>query len=98
MSNRKFVLTLSRSNVETRNQVTNFIKDQGAGWWHYIDDMWLIDDPHGTRDSYEWMEDIKALIKNVEISVMVIWVKEGIYAAYAERDGHQWLENNWNWS
>lgn len=90
----RFVLALDSATPEDQNKVTNYLKSQSLGYWHWFRDVWLVTDP-----SYRWSVALlrDRLQEQVPGATMLILPVEAgnQWAGHGRKETFEWLHDEW---
>ena len=95
---RSFIIGIDSTSKEQAKSIEDWLKESGAGWWHWIDGMWLV----VSHDSNMTVTSIREKLKTLAPGVthLVIAVERITWAGYGpnsdERNMFTWLRNNWD--
>ena len=90
MPSRLIVVANAPSNIEAKN-ITDAIKNAGAGWWHWYPHIWMIVDFAG-RDAVAWR---KLLAEHRTCEFLVLSADDGTWTGVSDRKHYDWLYENW---
>lgn len=87
-----FIVSVDDATKEQRNAFTSALrtKHKGCGFWHHIENTWIIIDPTGELKASPLSDEILSLMPKA--TIMVLQAKPLDYSAYAPVAGHKWLE------
>ena len=96
---RRFVVGIDQETSEDTSSFIEYIRQQGFGWWHWIDNFWLLT----TRDTQVRTTTLRNKLKEITggKTVIVMEVKSTKWATYGpsgEGDSpniSKWLNSNW---
>ena len=87
------------TNPADQDLVTNYIqrlhKQHGVGWWHWVDNVWLISDRLGQIASIGLRDEIRKIVGS-EATILVFQVSEADWTAYAPKGSHDWFRESWD--
>jgi len=94
---RNFVVVVGGPTPEQNKLITEYLdQESGCGWWHWIDNFWLVVDPRESLTAHGIRQKIQELIPNT-IHILVLQVEEGSdWSSWAPPSGHEWFKQNWN--
>ena len=92
----RYVIVVDLVTPEQTNALTSFVKAQNVAYWHWLVSAWLIVDASGNtdRDSVWWRDKFRDLLP-VTANVLVLNADTGVYAAFAPKESHEWLDKIW---
>lgn len=86
-----FIIALNAGTKELRNEITDFLTRSDFGYWHWIDDTWIVTTPdrYTSRSLHDEME-LNESIKNKVL--LVLEVHEPLtYWGRNSDDAWEWL-------
>jgi hypothetical protein len=95
---RRFVVAAQGLDKDSENNFIEYVKSNGFGWWHWIDNFWLLT----TNNSTITAEDIQQNIDSgngfnrnlvIEIEGSISW--HGFGPAKTDNNMFEWIKNNW---
>ena len=89
---KKFLIAVDSPTAAESDALTNSLKDTKYGYWHWIADIWIIDDPTSEAEVVKWRSKVRELI--ADRNVIVIELQVIHWAVSAPEDSHQWLLNH----
>ena len=94
---KRFVVAIDSMNKELDNKLLEYIKDNGFGWWHWIDNVWLLTTYKLDVSAVSIRNDLGYIIPNRKIVIEVH--KSSAWAGYGpnteEKNMFDWLHNTW---
>jgi hypothetical protein len=94
---RRYVLILVNASAVQQNLVTNFLKSNGYGFWHWSSDTWLIVSTVD-NNAIQLQGRIDALLLPSRVQLLVFGVegdKADNWAAYGPTNWGEWLRSTW---
>ena len=95
---RRFLIATQGMTLEQQAKVTNRVRDRGFGWWHWIDEFWLLTTSSTDVTAVSLRDELTAIAPATRTLVMEI--PEDI--SWAGRDGigqkneiFDWLKATW---
>ena len=91
---------IDNSTTEQEEEFITYIKDNGFGWWHYINNSWLL----STNKDFT-AKELRDAVKGIFINEnnLVIELKgetddtwSGFGPKSEKRNMFTWLKSNWN--
>ena len=89
---RRIIVIKDQAPVESRNKLSDWIKTQRVGWWHWFQQAWLLTDPQDRPVSW-WRDQIRDLLDKE--FVLVIDADGGTWSAFAKSESFDWFKKNW---
>lgn len=98
---RRFVILTNELSREQEERFLAYFKDKGYGWWHWLDNAWLIAMVDKTIEVGDLRDKLNEIAPSVHKLVMevspVSW--SGYGPSGEERNMFDWLHRNWSsWS
>lgn len=89
----KYVVIVDGMAAEQTSSIAVAIKDTGVGWWHWIGNVWLIQDSSALGAGF-WRN--LCLQRVPGGSVLVFEAADNTdWSACLPKPWHQWLYDNW---
>ncbi|HTC22363.1 MAG TPA: hypothetical protein VK859_16030 [bacterium] len=92
----KFIIAVNSTSKEQEDAFLKHISDNGYGWWHYIDNFWLITTSKEIEAS-ELRDVAKELFNNE--NVLVIEVFGSTWSGFGPKNDKEnmftWIHKNW---
>lgn len=93
----KFVFALEGGTKELKDAISKRLKEAEYGFWHYIENLWLIDhaeDDISARQLSDWLEQTPGLTQQ---SWVVLRVDDGSgdYWGRAVKGAWDWMAEEW---
>ena len=97
---RKFVVGIDEETPEDVSSFLNYIKQQRFGWWHWIDNTWLLT----TYNEQVTVVEIRDRLREItgKKTVVVIEVKSVAWATYGpmgegdSKNISRWIRDYWS--
>jgi len=89
----RFIVAVDDITTEQRDALTTFLKGH-FGYWHWIRDAWLLVSNQNKFTSAQLRQELLNRAPGATIWVQPITIP-GDWAAYAPKDGLDWLTRNW---
>lgn len=96
---RRFIAAVSGLNKEDQNKFIEFLRQRGLGWWHWIDDLWLITsrrDEISAKDIRDYLRDLASSTRCIVIEIPEDKTWAGFGPAKPPRDMFEWIRNTWS--
>lgn len=98
---RRFVVLIDSANQAQENAFIDFIKVEGFGYWHWLNNSWLLTS-HNSQHTAKFIGDkMQTIFPNVNHMVlrfdddgMKYW--GGFGPAEKDRDMFKWMHENWS--
>jgi len=95
---KRYIICVNDSNKEQNNLFMEYIKENGLGWWHYIDNFWLLTDISG-KLSASIIRDQLNIIYGVRNMVIEINQNSDNWAGFGPQNENEnmfdWIQKNW---
>jgi hypothetical protein len=97
---KRFIIATAEATPEQNKAFLQKINEAGAGWWHWINNFWLIADWKGQFSVAELRDLIKELYPGADMIVIELNEYDDTWASYGpERAGRsmsKWLRETWS--
>jgi len=94
---KRFIAAVTGLTKDDEKSFIEFFKERGMGWWHRIDNVWLIatsKDDIGAAEIRDFLHNIKdsrvSIVSEVDVST---WAGFGPKSTVDET--FSWVERNW---
>lgn len=95
---KRFIVAVDSSTPEQEQAFREWIA--GRGWWHWLNNFWLIADSSGEMTASEILDRVRGCYPNVDCVVLELrpdgtdtWAAFGPYSD--KRNMFNWLRRNW---
>ena len=93
--NKKFIIAIDKGTKEQRDKFTKYLESLPSGWWHWLSDVWLIDDnSYPEMSSIKWRDKVQKFFPSSNILVMDIKTSTN-WSSWNSENAHKWLQDNW---
>lgn len=96
---KRFVVALDSSNKSQNDSFVEYIKDKGYGWWHWIDNFWLLTDSSGNLTAAKLRTDLGEIYPGVHKLVLELRGNDDDWAGFGpnseKKNMFSWLKSNW---
>jgi len=96
---KQFVIALNSTTEEQEKMFLEYIKSNGFGWWHWIDNFWLVVDTQDKLSAEKLRDDLENIFPKVRKLVIEIFSESSTWAGYGpngeQRNMFNWLHNTW---
>lgn len=93
----KFLIALDNSTKEQNEKFVDFINEKGYGWWHWIDNFWIID-TSSKLTAVELRNELGELYPNINKLVIELKNNNFTWAGYGPSNENNnmfdWLKRN----
>ncbi|KTS27614.1 hypothetical protein [Pantoea stewartii] len=97
---RKFAVALNSSSVEQNEKFKKFINENGLGWWHWIENFWLLTDPKGKFTASDIRDKLNEIFPKVRCIVLSIDNEENSWSGYGptseKKNMFNWIRDSWD--
>lgn len=97
---RKFAVALDSSNAEQNAKLREFIKNNGLGWWYWINNFWLLTDSKGRLSAQDIREELGKIYPGVHCIVLSLDKDGDSWSGYgpnnSEKNMFNWLRETWD--
>jgi hypothetical protein len=90
-----FVLTVQGASEAQRNAITNYLKNGGYGYWHWLSDFWIIETAYPNLSSAALRDEMLKLIPGLWFNVFAVRPIAGDWAGFGDTSSAEWLNENW---
>jgi hypothetical protein len=96
---RRYIVLLDEATKEQDDQLRNYIKENGLGWWHWLSNSWLLSDPRGTLSASEIRDKINEIYDGVHTIVIELYKGGDTWAGFGpkteKKDMFRWFHETW---
>lgn len=97
---RKFAVALDSSTQEQNAELKKFIKDNGLGWWYWINNFWLLTDSKGRLTASDIRDKLSEIYPGVHCLVISLDKDEDSWSGFGPRNSEKnmfkWLSETWD--
>jgi hypothetical protein len=98
MKNR-FVVGVDALTKEQEKEFVEYLRGRKCGWWHWIDNFWLITNSASDLSLSEIRDELLRIAPEVRVFVLDMsdpkrWIGQGPKSD--ERNMFSWLQKTWN--
>lgn len=94
---KRFAVAIDSMNAEDDQKLLDFVKANGYGWWHWIDNFWLLTTYNSSVTSVTLRDSLGQIIpKNkivIEVSDGTAWA--GFGPTGENKNMFSWLHDTW---
>ena len=94
----KYIVAIEDLEEQEELEFKEFIEEYGLGWWHWIDNVWLIVDSRNRINIGMIRDELKKISRDSYSLVME--VNDNTWAGWGpsgeNKDMFKWLKNTWN--
>ena len=97
---RRYVVCFDSIDDEKSKNITACLKENGLGWWHWIDNVWFVTDPRGKFSAVKIRDMLRNYAEDERMVVLEInqdgdtWA--GVRAKDPDEKMFKWFVNTWN--
>ena len=97
---KRYIVCINNSTAEQEQLFINYAKENGLGWWHWLNNVWFLVDS-SNKVSSEVIRDKIIEIFNGEFNIVVELNSNGVdtwngYGPSSENnDMFRWVDKNW---
>lgn len=98
---RRFIVGTNSTTVEQDREFKDKVLAEfpGLGWWHRLDELWLICDRYGRFDAQRLRDIAKDIFSGQKVLVLELNEKGDTWAGSAPtsvvKETFQWLHSSW---
>ncbi|MDP9524256.1 hypothetical protein [Pseudomonas putida] len=97
---KRFVVMIDSSTDEQNNEFLKWVKKEKVGWWHWINNSWLISNRSGHLSAGTIRDKITEIFPGENTLVIELSEGEGTWSGYGPtkegNDMFRWIKENWN--
>ncbi|AYZ32601.1 hypothetical protein [Serratia sp. FDAARGOS_506] len=97
---RKYIVALDSSTAEQNEEFRKYIKKNGMGWWHWLNNFWLLTDSEGKKTAGDIRTDIRKFFPGIRLLVLQIDKEGDTWAGFGpnsdEKNMFTWLKSTWD--
>ena len=90
-----YVIALDKATKTEKELVTESLRGTSHGWWHWMDNVWIVLDGSGVATAVSWRDHIQNLIPETGRRILVLEIEPGAWAGRGPKEGHDWFHENW---
>ncbi|PSS71686.1 hypothetical protein AYI85_04935 [Shewanella algae] len=96
---KRFAVALD-SNTKAQNELfKQYIKENGYGWWYWIDGFWLLVDSSGKLTANQLRDDLGEFYPGVHKLVLELRGDDDTWSGYGpkseKKNMFSWIKKNW---
>ena len=99
MMKKRFIISLNSKTPEQEQVLVEYLKSSGYGWWHWLNNTWLIVDKKGTSSARRFRDELGRLLPGVRNVVFELRGHDDTWAGFGPSGGEQnmfeWIKKNW---
>lgn len=96
---KRFVVGVDSMSDEQEQKFLEYIRKNGYGWWHWLNNFWLIVDGEGKLTASQLRDTLKSIVPNVNLLVIDVEGKQnwsGFGPRSEERNMFNWIRKTWD--
>ena len=97
---RKVAIALNSSTKEQNLELQKFITENGLGWWHWIDNFWLLTDQNGKLTARDIRDKLGEIYPSVRCIVLSLDKDNDTWSGFgpnsSEKNMFNWLKETWD--
>jgi len=97
---KRYIVGLDSSTEEQDDAFLQFINDNGLGWWHWLNNFWLITDSSGKFSAGEIRDELNESHPSVEKLVIELSDSGDTWSGFGPKSEDQnmftWLRKTWS--
>jgi hypothetical protein len=90
---KRFIVALAEGTKAQHDAFTKAVKATGAGWWHWLPEVWLISDPRVDASAITWRDLARSHYPGTR--VIALEVTPAMWAVYGPEASFDWLRQYW---
>ncbi|MEQ8244577.1 hypothetical protein [Fulvivirga sp.] len=96
---KRYIVCVNNSTEQQDQTFLNYIREQGFGWWHYLNNIWLLTDSSGKSSIKEIRDHAKVSFDDEYNMVFQLNETEGTWSGFGPnsetRNMFTWIKKNW---
>jgi len=97
---KRFVFALGKISEDQEKAIVDYLNSHSLGWWHWIDNFWMVIDTHGAIGSAGKLRDhLSEIVPEPYKLVIEITGDPNFWAGFGPNSEHRnmfdWLQNTW---
>ncbi|CNF16496.1 Uncharacterised protein [Yersinia rohdei] len=96
---KRFAVAIDSSTPEGNDAFIEFIRENGLGWWHWIENFWMISDRKGKLSASDIRDKIGEIYPGINTIVIELSEDGDTWSGYGPKKENKsmftWLRNNW---
>lgn len=96
---KRFIVALSSSTSERDEAFTGYIKAKNLGWWHWINNFWLLADSSGQLTAEKLRDDLDDLYPKVRKMIFELSSEGDTWAGFGpktkDNNMFDWVDKYW---
>ena len=97
--NKRFAVALDSSTKAQNEEFVKYIRDNGYGWWHWIDNFWLLTSSSGELTAEKLRDDLGEIYPGVHKIVLELRGDNDIWSGFGPKSENKnmftWLKKYW---
>lgn len=97
---KKYIVAVDNATEEQNLEFKSYINDSSCGWWHWIDNLWLLTDPKGEFSAQEIRDKVKECFPKLYCLVIEMSAEGDTWSGYGpkgeDRNMFKWLRDSWD--
>lgn len=95
---RRFIVSITGEITKaSTNNFTNYLKENGLGWWHWLSNTWLVIDRKDKINTKILRDKVRDIFNAYNL---VVEVKDGGWAGFGpkgeDKDMFAWIKKYWS--
>lgn len=96
---KRFIIGIDESNEDQNQEFLNFLKANDFGWWHWIDNLWLLTTDSDKHDAVSLSNKLNSIYPSIRRLVIELnkdgdtWAGFGPSSKVANM--FDWLNSDW---
>ncbi|MFS3509318.1 hypothetical protein [Citrobacter braakii] len=96
---KRYIISLNPATPEQDKKFVAFIKEHGLGWWHWLENTWLLVDRNGRFSAAELRAELKNIYPKIHMLVIELSDEGDNWAGFGpkseDQDMFSWIKRNW---
>jgi hypothetical protein len=96
---KRYIVAVNSSTKEQVESFIEFIKANGLGWWHWLDNIWLLTDSAGILNAKKVRDEVSDTFPNINNLVIELNETGDTWSGFGpnsdKRNMFNWLKKTW---
>jgi hypothetical protein len=97
---KRYIVCVNNSNKIQNEEFLKYLRQKKFGWWHYLDNTWLIVDTKGSSNVQEIRDKARDAFSNEYNIIFELKEGQGTWAGFGpsskNRNMFKWIKENWS--
>lgn len=96
---KRFIVSLDSETPEQEKEFVEYLRSNGCGWWHWINNTWMIVDSKGEQTASRLRDDLDKIFPAVRKIVFELRGTDDTWSGFGptgkEQNMFNWIKKNW---